>query len=68
MQDSKTVTTFTCPFSFGDRVNVDQDKSIIGVVVGFCWIDADGCSVKVSWFHNGEEKQIWFHDRRLSHA
>lgn len=53
-----TQTTFTSLFSLGDRVNVDGDKSIIGVVVGFCWVDSDGCSVKVSWFH----------DRKLSHV
>lgn len=55
-------------FDFGDKVHIDQDKSIQGVVIGFKWMTKDAVIVEVAWMANGSSHDGWFDDWRLSFA
>ena len=57
--------TFESAWTMGDHVNVDSDKSIIGVVTGFNFRRTQDPTVEVSWFHNGDAKTAWFEEWRL---
>ena len=56
---------FTSRFEFGDRVHIDGDDSIVARVIGFSFV-SNGNQVQVSWFHNGDVKEAWFAEWRLS--
>lgn len=58
-------SVFRAEFAFGDRVHVDDDRDLIGRVVGFCWASGDGCTTKVAWMHNGAAHEGWFQPWRL---
>ncbi len=58
-----------CRWSFRDRVWLDGEGSIEGIVTGFQFDGEDHAPlVAVSWIHNGEAKSAWFQDWRLSAA
>ena len=59
------VTLFAPYFNFGQRVHIDSDRDLVGVVTAFCWRDSDSHSVEVSWIHNGVSHNAWFHPSRL---
>lgn len=50
----------------GDKVVVDNDPSITGVVIGIEIRTADVIRYEVSWFCNGDVKICMFDDWRLS--
>jgi len=53
-------TKFLSNFSFRDRVTIDADASITGVVSGFAWSTDEGETIKVNWMHNGTSQVAWF--------
>lgn len=59
-------TTLTSTFAFRDRVTIDADASITGVVSGFAWSTDEGETVKVNWMHNGGSQVAWFDVWRLT--
>jgi hypothetical protein len=61
-------THFSSEFAFRDRVLIDGDQSIIGVVSGFAWSTEEGYTVKVSWMHAGAAQVAWFDSWRLELA
>ena len=60
--------TFDAPFTFGQRVYLDDDRELIAIVTGLMWRDCDGVSVEVSYLHNGDAKSAWMHPWRLTLA
>lgn len=61
-------TAFHSRWSFGQRVYIDSDRDLKGVVTGLCWKDSDGHTVEVSWMHNGISQAAWIQSWRLSDA
>lgn len=61
-------TRLVSEFAFRDRVQIDSDPSIIGVVSGFAWSTEEGHTVKVSWMHAGTAQVAWFDSWRLKLA
>jgi hypothetical protein len=61
-------TSFETPWEIGDRVYVDGDTSIKGVVSKFTLFPAGACYAGVEWFHNGDAKSGEFNLSRLSKA
>ncbi len=53
-------------FDFGDKVYIDHDKSIKGVVIGFKWMTQNAVVIEVAWMANGSAHEGWFDDWRLS--
>jgi hypothetical protein len=47
------------PFKFGDRVVVDGQHGIEGVVTGFA-IYPHTSEIRIEWFANGDAKSAWF--------
>jgi len=58
-------SVFHSAFAYGDRVHIDTDKDLIGVVTAFLWRDGEGHTVEVCWFHNGADHSAWFQPWRL---
>lgn len=58
--------TFESLFSLGDRVKIDGDAEINGVVIGIWLEDTGGVSAKVSRFHAGTRHDDWYWEGRLS--
>jgi hypothetical protein len=52
------------PYEFGELVEVDGRKGLVGKVVGFC-IYKGYAEVEVAWFSNGDAKSAWFHEWRV---
>lgn len=48
-----------------DKVIIDGDTSIKGVVTGFQFRLTRAPVVEVSYFHNGEAKAVWIEEWRL---
>ena len=59
---------FTSIWTFRDRVYLDGDQSIIGMVTGFQFRGDREPIVEVSWVHNGDAKIAWFEEWRLKKA
>lgn len=59
---------FRTKFNMRDRVCIDGDASIVGVVTGVCWQDGPGHTVEVSWLHNGQMHKDWVSHWRLTHV
>jgi hypothetical protein len=55
------------PFRFGQRVTIDGDDSVKGIVTGFC-IYPHAMQIEVAWFANGDAKSAWFGVFRLKGA
>lgn len=55
----------TCPFSLTEKVLIDGDPSIIGVVIAVMF-ETTGSSVKVSWVHSGAIHREWIDEWRLT--
>ncbi len=51
-------------FNFGDRVTIDDDKSIVATVVGLLLRPRD-YQIEISWFANGAHHSAWFDEYRL---
>ncbi len=58
--------TFISRFDFGDRVEIDADPDMVGVVAGVIWRDNGEHAIEVSWVHNGTLQTHWFSERRLA--
>lgn len=62
--------THSFGFAPGERVHVDGDKSIVGVITRAEWRYAGGFhgvnGYEVSWLSNGDAKFVWFDEFRLS--
>lgn len=59
----------TANFSIGDRVIIDHDKSILGVITAIC-IRGQGANVtyEVSYMHNGSSHSPWIEEWRLKYG
>lgn len=55
----------TSKWHFKDKVVIDEDRSITGIVTGFQFRVTSQPLVEVSWFHNGDAKTGWFEEWRL---
>jgi hypothetical protein len=55
------------PFSFGARVLIDGDRSVVAVVTGFLWRSTI-CTIEVSWMNSGAVQTAWLEQWRLSEA
>lgn len=53
-------------FGFGDKVIIDNEKSLVGIVTGILWRSTLS-QVEVSWFHSGTHHSEWFAEWRISH-
>ena len=60
-------STFTSPWQFRDKVHIDEDKSITGIIKAFSFTEGS-YTICVSWFSNGDAKEFWFDEWRLSHV
>jgi hypothetical protein len=58
-------TKFESEWTIGDRVHIDDDRSIKATVIGFV-IGSTGHRAAVEWFHNGEVKGGEFQSYRLT--
>lgn len=58
---------FPAPYGFGTQVNIDGDTSIKAVVIGYHY-QPSGTKVQVSWFANGDLKEVWIDQLRISRA
>lgn len=61
------MTLYDAPFALGEKVVVDDDASVVGVVTAFCW-RVEAPQVEVSWWHAGDAKSAWFTPWRLRRA
>ena len=59
---------FKSPFDLGDKVIIDGHADLITIVTAVAWRDTNGCSIEVSWVHNGSLHNEWMHPRRLKLA
>jgi hypothetical protein len=57
--------TLQSRWNFRDRVWLDGDESIIGIVTAFQFRETRNPIVEVSWMHNGDAKAAWFEEWRL---
>lgn len=55
------------PFDIGDRVLIDGDKDIKGVVTGILFRPSN-VEIEVSWLHNGSLQTAWVAAFRLASA
>ena len=58
---------YTARVAIGDWVYIDGDKSIRARVVQVTFTHS-GCSVEVSWMHNGGCQSCWVAEWRLEDA
>lgn len=59
--------TFESKWKYRDRVIIDGDTSIIGVVTGFQF-RIGYLIVEVSWVHDGAAQTAWLEEWRLQEA
>jgi hypothetical protein len=58
---------FDSPFSIGQRVNVDECRSIVARITALCWREI--CfEAEISWWTDGELRTAWVAMSRLSPA
>jgi hypothetical protein len=55
----------TSEFIIGDRVWIDGEGAILGLVVAIC-IYEQYIQYQVAWWHAGDHKSDWFLDNRLT--
>ena len=68
------MSAFHTDFNTGERVIVDGDTSLVGIVTAILVRGKDFggerytfiFQYEVSWFHNGESKTSWIEEYRLS--
>lgn len=60
--------TLESPFTFGERVIIDGDTSLVARVTKFSFSHPDICEIMVSWVHNGAISESWISNWRLSPA
>ena len=60
------MSTFTNPYKLRDRVCIDKDASLIGVITGLIWEVDKEPATQVSFMHNGDSKVVWIQEWRLS--
>lgn len=58
--------TFTCKFKITQRVHIDSDNSITGIITCVEWRLPELVRYEVSWIHNGDAKSAMFEEWRLS--
>lgn len=62
-------TTLTLPYTFGDRVIIDGDASIVGRITAAQFREFGNYALlEVSYVHNGECKTSWIEAWRLTKA
>ena len=59
---------FASPFGLGDKVLIDGQVDLVATVTAVLWRDTNGCSIEVSWLHNGAIHTEYLHARRLTAA
>lgn len=56
-------------FDIGDKVTIDNDKSIVAVITGLtirgAIPQAPLVQYEASWFHNGNAQQAWIEEWRI---
>jgi len=57
-----------CKFEIGQRVHIDADRSIIGIITMIEWRRNDLARYEVSWLCGGDARFIIFDEWRLSEA
>ena len=61
--------SLSCKYQFGQRVHIDNDRSIVGVVTMIEWrSDNLPARYEVSWLANSDAKFIIFDEWRLTAA
>lgn len=60
--------TLKCKYGFGDRLQIDSDGTIVGVVVSIEWRRPDVVRYELSWFHQGNVQFAVFDEWRLAPA
>lgn len=58
----------TSEFDFGDKVIIDGDSSLVGIVTSIEFRRKNVRRYEVSWTVNGDTKFVMFDDWRLSRA
>lgn len=66
MGDEPAGSIFTSDFRLGQRVCIDGDGSIVGIVIGMAWESNGAQSIKVGWMHAGTSQEGWFSADRLA--
>ena len=59
---------FLSRWAFRDRVYIDGDRSIVAVITEFSFTEASMPTARAVWFSNGDSKEGWFEEWRLSEA
>lgn len=54
-------------FSFGDKVVIDRDQSLVAVVTAFSFRQPDYRTVGISYVHNGDSRSAWIEEWRLDY-
>ena len=57
---------FASPFALGAKVHIDGHADLVAIVTAVVWRDTSGCSIEVSWIHNGALHEQWLHPGRLT--
>jgi len=60
------MTNITCKFEIGQKIHIDSDTSIVGIITCIEWRLPDIVRYEVSWIHQGDAKFIVFDEWRLS--
>ena len=55
---------FSSPFRLGDKVHIDGDQDLVGMVTGVLFRES-GMEVEVGWLHAGDSKSVWFQPMRV---
>jgi hypothetical protein len=55
-------------FKFRDRVIIDGDADLVGVVTGFVFREGGVTLIEVCWMHNGDSKESRIEEWRLTPA
>jgi hypothetical protein len=53
-------------FNLKDKVHIDNDDSIVGIITAIQWRIESNCSYEVSWFSNGKAESSFIEEWRLS--
>lgn len=54
-------------FNLRQKVFIDNDKSLIAFIVAIM-ISSEGFQYKLGWIHNGEIKEFWIDEWRLTNV
>jgi len=58
------MATFEGPFALNQKVYMDGDESMTGLVTAYCW-RVENPQIEVSWWNNGSHNSAWFSAARL---